>query len=204
MLVQVISGILVGVAVVLFVVLLVVVLHNVLGLALGFGVAKALKLPLPKAKSLSIEVGTQNSGLATSLAKSSFPLFPMATVAGAIFLAIATSLPELTSTFVLCKKGNFNAALGDITGSCLFNFMIIALAEFMSFRVSLLRGFSPEYDKAIIMVLLTVITFVFLFISLLVNKIKQEKKKPISLFQHIFTVIVGVIMTAGYIIFLII
>lgn len=125
------------------------------------------------------------------------------TVAGAIFLAIATSLPELTSTFVLCKKGNFNAALGDITGSCLFNFMIIGLAEFMSFRVSLLRGFSPEYDKAIIMVLLAVITFVFLFISLLVNKVRGSKEKPATILNHILTIIVGLVMTAGYVLFLI-
>lgn len=125
------------------------------------------------------------------------------TLAGAIFLAIATSLPELTSTFVLCKKGNFNAALGDITGSCLFNFMIIGLAEFMSFRVSLLRGFSPDYNDAILMLILTVIAFVFLFISLLINKNTVENNKEVKPVHYVMYIFVGLVMTAGYVVFLI-
>lgn len=67
------------------IVFLVVILHNCLGYLLGFGVAKVFKLPLPKAKALAIEVGMQNSGLATSLAKTSFPDLSMATVPGAVF-----------------------------------------------------------------------------------------------------------------------
>jgi BASS family bile acid:Na+ symporter len=38
-----------------------------------------------KTKALAIEVGMQNSGLATSLAGSVFSALPMATVPGAIF-----------------------------------------------------------------------------------------------------------------------
>ena len=45
-----------------------VILHNVLGYALGFGIAKILNMDLSKAKAISIEIGMQNSGLATSLA----------------------------------------------------------------------------------------------------------------------------------------
>jgi BASS family bile acid:Na+ symporter len=40
-----------------------------------------------KAVALSIEVGMQNSGLATGLAKAHFAAMPMATVPGAIFSA---------------------------------------------------------------------------------------------------------------------
>ncbi|MBP5188610.1 MAG: hypothetical protein J6Z50_05710, partial [Fibrobacterales bacterium] len=39
----------------------------------------------PKTKALSIEIGMQNSGLATALAASAFPALAMATVPGAIF-----------------------------------------------------------------------------------------------------------------------
>ena len=46
----------------------VVMLHNLLGYALGFAVAKALRMNLAKSKAISIEVGMQNSGLASSLA----------------------------------------------------------------------------------------------------------------------------------------
>lgn len=63
----------------------VVVLHNLLGYALGYAVGKALGLPLSKKKAISIEVGMQNSGLATSLAATAFPALALATVPGALF-----------------------------------------------------------------------------------------------------------------------
>ena len=63
----------------------VVVLHNLLGYACGYGVGKALKLSDPKCNALSIEVGMQNSGLATSLAGTVFPDLALATVPGALF-----------------------------------------------------------------------------------------------------------------------
>ena len=63
----------------------VVILHNLLGYALGYAVGKALGLSLPKKKALAIEVGMQNSGLATSLAATAFPALALATVPGAIF-----------------------------------------------------------------------------------------------------------------------
>ena len=67
------------------VVFAVVVLHNLLGYAAGFGLGKLLRLPPPKTKALSIEIGMQNSGLATALAASAFPALAMATVPGAVF-----------------------------------------------------------------------------------------------------------------------
>lgn len=64
-------------------IMLVVMLHNLLGYALGFGVAKALHMNLAKSKAISIEVGMQNSGLATSLAMMHFGA--AAAIPGAIF-----------------------------------------------------------------------------------------------------------------------
>lgn len=64
---------------------LVVVLHNLFGYAFGFVVAKVFKLPLAKAKTLSIEVGMQNSGLAASLATTHFAAYPLAAVVAALF-----------------------------------------------------------------------------------------------------------------------
>lgn len=63
----------------------VVILHNMLGYACGYGIARLLKFPIAKKKALSVEIGMQNSGLATSLAGTSFPNLAMATVPGAIF-----------------------------------------------------------------------------------------------------------------------
>ena len=50
-------------------------------------------------------------------------------LAGALFLGIATSLPELSSTIALFKIKNYNVAVGNIVGSNIFNFIIIALAD---------------------------------------------------------------------------
>ena len=66
-------------------VILVVMLHNVLGYALGYGAARLLGLSKAQRRTISIEVGMQNSGLATSLATVHFAAMPMAAVPGAIF-----------------------------------------------------------------------------------------------------------------------
>lgn len=68
-----------------YLIIIVVMLHNCLGYLLGFIVAKALRLNNAKCKAISIEVGMQNSGLASSLAATHFASMPLATVPGAIF-----------------------------------------------------------------------------------------------------------------------
>lgn len=67
------------------VILLVVILHNLGGFGCGYLLAKVLRFTTPQTKALAIEVGMQNSGLATALAQSSFPNLAMATVPGVIF-----------------------------------------------------------------------------------------------------------------------
>ena len=62
-----------------------VILHNVLGLALGYGLTALTGSELSKRSAIAIEVGMQNSGLATSLATTHFAMFPMAAVPGAMF-----------------------------------------------------------------------------------------------------------------------
>ncbi len=52
-------------------------------------------------------------------------------LAGALFLGIATSLPEVTSTISLFRMRNFNIAFGNITGSNVFNFFILAVADLL-------------------------------------------------------------------------
>ncbi len=52
--------------------------------------------------------------------------------AGALFLGVATSLPELSSTIALFKMKNYNVAVGNIVGSNLFNFIILTVADLLS------------------------------------------------------------------------
>ena len=67
------------------VIILVVVLHNLCGLSLGWLIGRLLRLPDAKRRAISIEVGMQNSGLASSLATLHFATYPMATIPGAVF-----------------------------------------------------------------------------------------------------------------------
>ena len=63
----------------------IVILHNLLGYLCGFLIGLLFKMDISRKKAVSIEIGMQNSGLATTLAGSAFPDMTMATVPGAIF-----------------------------------------------------------------------------------------------------------------------
>ena len=67
------------------IILVIVILHNLLGYLCGFLIGVLFKMDMSRKKAVSIEIGMQNSGLATSLASSSFPDMSMATVPGALF-----------------------------------------------------------------------------------------------------------------------
>ena len=67
------------------IIILVVMLHNIFGLSFGYIIGRLLRLSSAKRRAISIEVGMQNSGLASSLATLHFAAYPMATIPGAIF-----------------------------------------------------------------------------------------------------------------------
>lgn len=66
-------------------IIVVVALHNICGLGLGYLIGRLLNLTEAKKRAISIEVGMQNSGLASSLATIHFAAYPLATIPGAIF-----------------------------------------------------------------------------------------------------------------------
>ena len=66
-------------------IIVVVMLHNICGLGLGYLIGCLLGLSVSKKRAISIEVGIQNSGLASSLATIHFAAYPLATIPGAIF-----------------------------------------------------------------------------------------------------------------------
>lgn len=66
-------------------IIVVVMLHNICGLGLGYLIGCLLGLSVSKKRAISIEVGMQNSGLASSLATIHFAAYPLATIPGAIF-----------------------------------------------------------------------------------------------------------------------
>ncbi len=68
-----------------FLIIVMVMLHNLLGYSLGYVIGKVLRLEESKCRAISIEVGMQNSGLATSLATVHFAQYPLASIPGAVF-----------------------------------------------------------------------------------------------------------------------
>ena len=52
-------------------------------------------------------------------------------VAGALFLGIATSLPEVASTIALFRMKSYDIAFGNIIGSCIFNFIILSVVDIL-------------------------------------------------------------------------
>lgn len=94
----------------------VVVLHNGLGLLLGYLLAKATGLSVAQRKTLSIEVGMQNSGLGVALASAHFS--PLAAVPSAIFSVWHNiSGPLVATLFQRFKNDDDTAANTDTAAS---------------------------------------------------------------------------------------
>ena len=55
-------------------------------------------------------------------------------VAGAVFLGVATSLPEVITCFELVRLKNYNMAVNDIYGSVMFNLLILTIADIFYFK----------------------------------------------------------------------
>ena len=70
-----------------FIIILVVILHNLTGYLFGFLAGVLVRMSIPERKALAIEVGMQNSGMATTLASTCFQGLALATVPGAVFSA---------------------------------------------------------------------------------------------------------------------
>ena len=120
------------------------------------------------------------------------------TFGGSLFLGVATSLPEVTATIALCKKKNFDAAYGDIIGSCTFNIIILALADAMSFRAA-----TPLFtitSDSFMLLIGTAFVLLLLFLSILYIKSKFFKNDAKS---RIILYTISTLLIASYFVYLI-
>jgi cation:H+ antiporter len=65
------------------------------------------------------------------------------TFVGSIFVALATSLPEIVVSRAALRMGSVDLAVGNVLGSNLFNVAILALADAFYLKGSLLSHVSP-------------------------------------------------------------
>jgi len=97
--------------------------------------------------------------------------------AGAIFLGIATSLPELTAVMTLMKLRNYEAALGNIIGSNIFNMTIISVVDIINIKEDIFAELSDNTEvreNISLLLILGLITSIILMLALLR---KDEKSK---------------------------
>lgn len=87
-------------------IMLVVMCHNLLGYGIGFLLAKLMHMNMAKAKAISIEVGMQNSGLATSLAMLHFGA--AAAIPGAIFSVWHNISGSLAANYLASRMNKKN------------------------------------------------------------------------------------------------
>ena len=127
------------------------------------------------------------------------------TFGGALFLAVATSLPELTSTINLCKRNNLNAAYGNIIGSNIFNFTILAFADLFSFNCPngvyhFYFGSGSEAKPSFFLLVLGGFSLIVVLLTLLV---KFKGNKLSNKVQNIIYISSGILVFASYLAFLI-
>ena len=120
------------------------------------------------------------------------------TFGGSLFLGVATSLPEVTATIALCKKKNFDAAYGDIIGSCTFNVIILAIADAMSFRTT--TSIYNITSDSLMLIIGTAFTLLLLFLSILFIRSKFFKNDVKS---RIIVYSISTLLVASYIVYLI-
>jgi len=99
-----------------------------------------------------------------------------AAAAGAIFLAWATSLPELVVTISSVIRGSVEMGIGNILGSNIFNMFILAIAEVLS--TSKLSVFEKN-DGIMIFGVFQCVLLGVLLILLVQEKLKKIGKVPV-------------------------
>ena len=119
------------------------------------------------------------------------------TFGGSLFLGVATSLPEVTATISLCKKKNFDAAYGDILGSCVFNIIILGIADALSFRAGPLYTVTFE---SLMLIIGTAFTLLVVFCSILFIKSKYFKN---NIKSRILLYALGALLVSSYIVYLV-
>jgi len=102
-----------------------------------------------------------------------------ASFAGAIFLGVATSLPELTAVMTLMKLRNYEAALGNIIGSNIFNMTIISVVDIINVKEDIFSELSDNTEvreNISLLLILGLITSIILMIAL----VRKDEKSKIT------------------------
>ncbi len=116
-----------------------------------------------------------------------------ASLAGALFLGVATSLPELTSSIALVRLKNFNAMIGNVIGSNMFNYTIFSIAD-------ILAGSTVIYvasHETMLMIIFGAVSALLVMTSLLIKR--RYESKPLEGVKCVPYTVLGALVIASYI-----
>jgi len=117
------------------------------------------------------------------------------TFVGSIFLAIATSLPEVVTTSTAARQGKLDMAVGNIFGANMYNMFFFAMIDLIYLPGALLNTISSDH-------LLTVMMVVILT-AVAITGIVNRSKKAIGLFGlDSFMIICGYMAAVAVLFFL--
>ncbi len=116
-----------------------------------------------------------------------------ASLSGALFLGIATSLPEVTSSIALARKSKFNLVVGNIIGSNMFNLFIICITDILYIGNSVYL--TTHFQTKLLLLMGFISTIVVSIILFLKNLNKQNK------FVYILLSSLTIILYLAYLIF---
>lgn len=115
--------------------------------------------------------------------------------AGAIFLGVATSLPELTAVITLMKLKNYDAALGNIIGSNIFNMTIISVVDVINYKENIFNVLvtdSALRENISFLLILGLINSIILMVALV-------RKKSTNIITYI---IPSVLILVAYLVYI--
>jgi cation:H+ antiporter len=115
--------------------------------------------------------------------------------AGAIFLGVATSLPELTAVITLMKLKNYDAALGNIIGSNIFNMTIISVVDIINYKENIFNVLVTDLalrENISFLLILGLINSIILMVALV-------RKKSLNIITYI---IPSVLILVAYLVYI--
>ncbi|MFI3252446.1 MAG: sodium:calcium antiporter [bacterium] len=129
-----------------------------------------------------------------------------ASFAGAIFLGVATSLPEFTAVITLVKLKNYASAIGNIIGSSLFNLVILSFVDIITpnqnifsilFKRDEITGnFMTNETNLLILGTFSVLILLYAFTR------KRPDGSSISVGKKILYILPSIILVGNYIVYL--
>lgn len=125
-------------------------------------------------------------------------------VAGALFLGAATSLPEMTAVIQLVRLHNYDAACGNVIGSNVFNFTILSVVDLVYGKEDIFLGRLPVpssstlYAESVNVRFLAIFGFVAACIVMYMILRKKSKNKLTYLIPSFLVVLiyVGYLLTS--------